>query len=692
MAIRLGDEFETEIFVNTTVEVERQDLVVAVHCNIDNGAWHDVLAEGDNLRPGVDVGGHAIPGAWFAKINIHPQSCGHYEFKARAMIKNGKEDWQWTRGGNVYLQVHNLPEWAALGKVHPYYLFIPDVEAVGLKVNWTGVKEYILRTHKQTGKNLFILSPFFPTPAESPFTPLSVYALSPRFVDWQAVEEKGNSPLDKFRNFKNMPKQARSGQFESFCRFFPLFKYAMFVAIQVFSGKENCVHGVKYKADDFSSFAEVVEFMLYEQFIGFEQLLGLLRETSVEKINILGDLPFYRAQAGVEVADQRECFIPGNKFVEEWLAIQALKASVSSDLAEIAQNLTPYAELKERLERLLPALNTRETEISRFLPQDMQEKLSASTQIMPGTPLAEILGVESPGFTAGSKQCWGDLAAWNDGYIEQLVKQGGRDPRELPFEFWENIFLQVFSDRQNRISGWRLDALHMYGIGSYNADAKRTNYSTYLWDKLAEFFNRHELLPIIEQLGADSFAYEHFKKLGFIQYALILDLKSKNLTDFLNDLTGISRGIAFTVVDTHDTQRWSEEYLSMLQYLAQVYGKREQPLSTEQILQLTGPAFLGVLSLGPRMETAILSLGEFATEGSIKREIKDSNNVTVGTEWGTKERGKNDFCSWIAKFVKIRQENPAVSLSDIELIRIADHSDKKEVPVVDFGRNPEDVM
>ncbi|MDD5513579.1 MAG: amylo-alpha-1,6-glucosidase, partial [Candidatus Omnitrophica bacterium] len=223
-----------------------------------------------------------------------------------------------------------------------------------------------------------------------------------------------------------------------------------------------------------------------------------------------------------------------------------------------------------------------------------------------------------------------------------------------------------------KIRGWRLDALHMYGRGAYRDEAKRLVYSTTLWDELATFFSQHGLFAIVEQLGADGFAFEHFKKLGFIQYAFILDLKPKELRPLVDDLSGISRGIAFTVVDTHDSQRWAREYFGMFQYLAGLGLPEGDPLSGEKVLECCGPAFLGLLSLAPRMETVLLSLGEFATQDNIKQEFRDEGGIVNLTAWGTKEKGKHDFSAQIRGLVQIRRENPAVSHSDMILLSVND--------------------
>ncbi|MDD5585178.1 MAG: 4-alpha-glucanotransferase, partial [Candidatus Omnitrophica bacterium] len=451
----------------------------------------------------------------------------------------------------------------------------------------------------------------------------------------------------------------------------------LLLANRTYQGKESCVFGTTYRCADFSSQQEAIEFLLYEQFVGFEQLYALLLESAERGIHVLGDLPFYRAQDGVDVAYRRHYFVPGNTVVQEWLILQAVRLSVLKQIEEgdavvkastgegqaIEERYAPYAELAKQMQQFLPTVEQEAARIGNFLPQDLRTKLGI--EVMPGMTIAELLQVEPPGFKGGSEQIWGNLAAWNEPLIDHLVKQGEKDPRTVPFKFWQNVFSWVMGDTKACISGWRLDALHMYGRGAYRDGAERLVFSTALWDSLAEFFTRNKLLAIVEQLGADGFAFEHFKKLGFIQYAFILDLKPKELEAFVADLSGISRGIAFVVADTHDSQRWAREYSGMFTLLANAGLPSEQHLNRQEALGLLGPAFLGLLSLGPRMETTLLSLGEYATEEPIKIEMRNEKGVVTGTRWGTGERGKFDFRSWLRRFAQIRKENPAVAHSNM---------------------------
>ncbi|MFA4843231.1 MAG: 1,4-alpha-glucan branching protein GlgB, partial [Candidatus Omnitrophota bacterium] len=265
VAIRQGEDFEVELLVTTSTDTMKEHLEIAVHSDVDTNQWHDLVIDQQDINPGVDASGRPIPGTWFARTKIIPQHSGHYQFTSRAKIKTQREDWHWFIGGNVFLQVHNMPDWVDLQKFEPYYLFISDVAAVGSPINWTGVRDFILRTHKATGRNAFVLSPFFPTSEDGPFAPLSVFALHPRLVDWNAVADTGASPMEKFHSFKAHASMERSMRFSVFRQIGQLLEYSLLIATRVYQGKEECIYGVKYRATDFSSEQEAIEFLLYEQ-------------------------------------------------------------------------------------------------------------------------------------------------------------------------------------------------------------------------------------------------------------------------------------------------------------------------------------------------------------------------------------------------------------------------------------------
>ncbi|MDD4899503.1 MAG: hypothetical protein PHG68_02780, partial [Candidatus Omnitrophica bacterium] len=664
VAIRRGEGFDVEVLVNASHDTLKENLSLAVHSNIDTQEWHDIVIDQQDIHPGVDASGNPIPGIWFAKVTITPEHCGHYEFTSRAKIITQGDDWHWPSEKNVFLQVHNLPDWVDLQTFSPYYLYIPDVVRLGFPLNWTGIKDFILHAHETTGRNAFVLSPFFPTSDEGPFAPLSVFALHPRLVDWDAVPDAGEDALGKFRSFKADASIERHMRFSTFRQIGHLLEYALLIATRVYQGKEECVYGVRYTVTDFSSEQEAIEFLLYEQFVGFEQLTSLLSETRREKIDILGDLPFYRSQEGVDVACRRHYFVPGNAILQEWIALLAVKISVLKEIKdgdeaaaaagrseEEQKQFSPYIALAKSMREFLPSVEREMERMRSFLPAELRNKLGV--EVVPGMTLAELIRVEPPGHKGTPEQIWGNLVAWDEKLIDKLVQQGQKDPRMVPFEYWDAVFSQVMeADTCTRIRGWRLDALHMYGRGAYKDNAERQVHSTLLWDNIAEFFSSHKLFAIVEQLGADGFSFEHFKKLGFIQYAFILDLKPKNLETLVDDLYGISRGIAFGVADTHDSPRWAREYALMFEYLANTAASLQAKLNSQESLALIGPAFLGLLSLGPRMDTTLLCLGEYGTVEPIKAEIRDEHGVTVLTKWGTQELGRFDFCSCLRRFAQ----------------------------------------
>ncbi|MBN3040673.1 MAG: 4-alpha-glucanotransferase, partial [Candidatus Omnitrophica bacterium] len=563
---------------------------------------------------------------------------------------------------------------------------MPDMEAAGLEVNWSGLKEYITAKERELGKNLFLLSPVFPTPCASPFTPISVYALSPRFIDWKKVQDRGRRPIDKFNYFLEHENGSRRAQFDVLSSFTGLREYAEFISRKISLGVEQIVYGAAYSNADFVRTNNIAQYVLYEQFVNFEQFLSLIKECYDQGIRILGDFPYYRAKDSADVMFHNQ-FFAHEEMVNRWVALQVVRIQIMQNLTkdtafnqalvEMGEKSLQGAESMQRyIEQAQVLLADVETELNSLgaaVPKEIKENFAKST----ANDVSMLVGfeVDPPGFkdpSGGNEQCWGDLAGWNERVIDQYVQAGYKDPRQLPFEFWNKVFDMAFGEKVSKISGWRLDALHFYGRGSYRESAQRHIYSTNLWDKLSEFFTDNDLLALVEQLGADMHAFENFKRLGFLQYAFILDLKPKELGALCTDLEGISRGMALTVVDTHDSQRWAKEYSGMFEYLANIDSP--QKVNLDRAVETVAPGFLGLICLAPRFETVILSLDEYASTDQIKTEFRDERGVVNRTEWGTSSKGEHDFSRWINLFTKIREENPAISNSKVLLI---DNNDRR---------------
>ncbi len=598
----------------TPVPLDINNLIVTLHTELftekeknfirpNEGTipWRDIVVPPEKITPATDSAGRIIPNVFNAKVDIVPTRTGAYAFKVNARTRQQDQP-VWVQGENTTVQVDLLPTWLDKNQTHPMYVFQDDVKLRNFPANWTGLNAYLKQTAEETGKNFFMISPFFPTQAESPFAPVSVYALSPRLIDWQAVEDRGEHPFEKFRDFRHNASQARREAFERFRRGnLPIQQYADLLRERIQNRRDVTVYGVNYSDFAYLNSEEISEYLIYEQFVNLEQLYALLKYQREQGNHVVGDLPFFRSIVGVETR-----YEPNN-------------------FAHDGDN------------------------------------------------------IDNPGFMGNKKVH--DLAAWDEVAIDQRVQNGEKDPRILPFEYWNNLFHKVFLDRRTRIHGWRIDAFHMYGRGSSKDNAARLIWGTSLWEEFARYFQAHDLFLMAEQLGGDAHAYYHFQRLGLLQNAFILDLKAKKLDAFLSDLAWISRGLAVTVADTHDSARWAEEYFRMFEEVTGLAMTRPDDRAVqEKILNLAGPIFLGLLMLGPKLETALLSLGEHATQAPIKREFRDEKGESViGSAWGTAAMGRVDLSAWVKRFTRIREENPAVSRS--EMVVLSNNSPQNMVSV-----------
>ena len=605
VTVDLNEPFEVDVQVRlkkTRTPVDINDLLISVHTelfteneenfirpDVKDLPWRDIVVPSKNISPARDSTGRVIPNLFNAKIQITPTRTGTYAFKVNARTRQ-QDSPVWVEGDNTTVQVDLLPPWVQKDQTHPMYVFLDDVKLQDFPLNWTGINAYLTQTAEKTGKNLFMLSPFFPTQDGSPFAPVSVYAISPRLIDWQAVEDRGEHPFGKFRDFRQNASPARREAFERFRSTPRIQQYAELIRDRIEKRRDVTVYGMNYS--DFTSLGseEIAEYLLYEQFVNLEQLYALLKFQQEQGHHVVGDLPFFRSIVGV---------------------------------------------------------------MSRYEPYNFAR---------------DGEGIDSPGFMGNKKVR--DLAAWDEPAIDQRVREGGKDPRILPFEYWNNVFNTVFLDTRTRINGWRIDAFHMYGRGSSKDNAKRLVWKTYLWEEFARYFKANDLFLMAEQLGGDPHAYFHFQRLGFLQNAFILDLKGKNLRDFLNDLAWISNSVDFTVADTHDSARWAEEYFHMFEDVTGIkMTGPDDRAAQEHILNLAGPIFLGLLTLGPKLETVLLSLGEYATQAPIKREFRDAEGESViGSAWGTATMGRVDLSAWVKRFIQIREQNPAVSRSGLIVV------------------------
>ncbi len=594
LVVGIGKEIEIRARIKVRGNItDANQLEVILHSNIeDSDNWTNLNISADNIKNVYDEYSEMVPGVFDVKIRLTPPNVGNYGFRVGAKLK-GEEKFLF-QAQQISLQVQLLPSWFNRANFHPAYIFLPDASSLGYSLNWTGIRTFIEDMASETGKNVFILSPFFPTPGQSPFTPLSVFAISPRFIDWKAVQDEGVHPLEKYLSFMKGKKGRRYSTFKKFSSIKEIQEYAQVIQKRIHQFNGKAFYGDTYKLDDFRRFgieeSEIIQYLIYEQFVSFEQFSRLLVRCKENNIRILGDIPFYRVIDGVDAEFNRHYFDTDND------------------------------------------------------------------------------GILSPGFKGGNEQIWGDLAAWNEHWIKQQVDAGKKDPRILPFEYWDSIFAEIFGLNDLKISGWRLDALHFYGRGSYKYNAERLYYDTALWDNLAKYFLDKELLAVVEQLGGDAHAYYHFSRLGFFQYAFILDLKPKSLKDMLADIASISRGAAFTVVDTHDSWRWAKEYREMFEYLTGIYKTSEDESKRRQMFKNVAPLFLALLMLCPKTETTLLSLGEYATGDNIKTEEYNEEGVVIGSKWGTKNVGPVDLSDTIKKFINIRQENKAISNSPMTII------------------------
>ncbi len=597
VALGLGEEFEVEVRVKVAgdlTKLRREDIIITLHTEVysdsDDGTfiketgekdlWHDVVIPPEDIVFSGSVDGSS--GYFTGKIKVNPKRTGMYSFKVNAKVST-QTDPVWAQGDNTTVQVALLPDWFKLDKIHPEYVFINDVKLLGFPLNWTGLSGYMDKTSNDTKKNLFMCSPFFPTSNESPFSPLSVYVLSPRLIDWNNVVDSGGTPLEKFRDFKSHAVSQRREAFEKYKAISKIQQYARLIQKHIEDQEESFVFGVNYNKDSFNNSDEIFEFLIYEQFVNLEQFYSLLKYQHQHGNYVVGDLPFYRGISGV---------------------------------------MANYE--------------------SFYLAHD-----------------GDI--IDNPGFEGSPKVS--DLASWDELEIQKRVKAGEKDPRLLPYEYWNTVFQTVFNDGEARINGWRIDAFHMYGRGSSKDGSRRLVWDTSLWDDTAKLFKNTGMFLMAEQLGGDGHAYYNFDRLGFFSNAFVLDLKTKSLNDLLNELANFSRGIAFTVVDTHDSARWAKEYFKMFEHLTDLYVIDPEDVETRnRVLRLAGPVFLGLTFLVPKAETASISLGAYATQGSVKREIRDeTGKFVVDSEWGTDELGPVDLSPWVKKFSEIREQNPAIS-------------------------------
>ena len=493
----------------------------------------------------------------------------------------------------------SMPSWFDLSQIHPMYVYLDDVGLAGHETTWTGINDYITQTSQSTGKNFFMLSPFFPVNGPGPFAPVSVHTLDPRRVDWSSVPDDGRGPLDKFRAFmqRDPEQDSRMQAFQRFQSAEKVQQYAKFIAEKVEQHQGPLAEGEIFYGESlvaqyalggdnrFANEEELKSFVLYEQFANLEQFYALVSQQQGKGNFILGDLPYYRAVGGV-----MERFDPQN-----------------------------------------------------FVIDDQGR-------------------VDNPGFLYSGRV--GDLAAWNELDIDARIQQGEKDPRLSAYEYWNDVFKNVFLDEVAQINGWRLDAIHMYGRAAFSQDSKRLLEKRDLWESLLAFSKQNDLFLMVEQLGGDPFAYQSFEELGLMQVAFLLDLKAKFLDDFLYELVEASKNPTFTVADTHDSHRWAEDYLPMFRYYAELGGHE---FSDEELLNLAGPLFLALLTLGPKMEVTSLSLSEFGTQDSIKREDFNKEGEVIGSHWGTAKLGKAiGLSSWMREFSRIRAENPAISRGELQ--------------------------
>lgn len=268
-------------------------------------------------------------------------------------------------------------------------------------------------------------------------------------------------------------------------------------------------------------------------------------------------------------------------------------------------------------------------------------------------------------------QIWQDLAAWNELGIEKYVENGGEDPRIRSLKFFNVVFKQVFKKEGQIVSGARLDALYYYGRDTYKNAIRRINGNTYLWDEIAKYAQESNLLVIAEQLGGDEFAQDYFNELGFLQYGLVLDYQSKMYDSLFDDLADKSRGVSWTSIATHDSMRTAQEYLDMFTYLANL----DQGASVNDILETASGALQALFMLSSKMEPVLLGLDELNTLGQIKTEYINKKGEVSRTEWGSKKGlGEVDISSFTKQYVRIREDNPAISYSEAIML---DNNDER---------------
>ncbi|MHB8155328.1 MAG: 4-alpha-glucanotransferase, partial [Candidatus Omnitrophota bacterium] len=581
--IGINKRFPVRITVETRGEVSKDDLAMGIYTNMNNGAWYNILIDKDSVIENSYENGEK---AFTVVVWMQALKVGPYELAAYAKLKG--QELVSPAGKNITIMVNLVPGWFSPDDFIPMYLYLRDMAAAGYAENFSGIGEYMFEMQKNAGFNTFVFSPFFPTSLPSPFTPISVQAIHPRLINWEAVSDAGENPIAKFNYFMLSDDSKRKDAFKLFRGSKDIQNYAKFVYWRIFKYEGFGVSEWHYDVKEFEKYSirktQIREFILYEQFVALEQFYNLLKLANFRGMYILGDMPFYRA---IESVDTR-------------------------------YNL-------------------------RYFMKHGREVLC-------------------PGFNLGYEQILGCSAAWNECAIAGMIIEGETDPRLQQFKYWDEVFTKVFGEgsKDVKISGWRLDALHMYGRGSYKENSCRVHRDIALWEKIAEYFMERQLLPIVEQLGGDSHAYEHLHGLGYLQYAFILDLKTKILRDFVLDICGISYGHSFTVVDTHDSSRWASEYAGMFKYLT--------GMDYPDNLRIAGPAFLGVLSLGPRVATAFLSLGETAAPGSIKEELRGGNGELIGEAWGPKVTGPLNLSEQLKWFAQIRRDNPAIAYSQMGVI------------------------
>lgn len=625
IAIGLGRSFDVSMKLRTAPGIAKESIRATVHIvyqDRDGERAFDQRIPPENISEARDANGQIIPDVWIGKATIKPEHTGHYRFKVNVKTTDLPEQEDpsfWATGDDATFNVHRIPSWFDTAKIHPYILWIPDLKSMGLPMTWEGIEALIRKQKETKGKNLFELSPFFAMDHDAFFAPRSRVATSPLLIDWSTVtEDRGETAVAKHRSFLHLEAtHPRKKAFHRYASDLGIRRYASYVAGKIWDLRQQPVSGAVYSKRDFANKEDLRDFVLYEQFIGFEKIYHLLKSAHEIGARVLYNVPYWESDDGAASHDEeaRRFYLQENDKVSspKFSNGQVLGGLAAWDETAIAQEVDRGGEDP----RMAPFKFWAEQFYNVF-QEDPAIRFSGS----------RIDAIHMAGINPT---------------VDSPAERISQDTR-----FWEAI-AYYFSDKDllavaEQLGGDEFSQLQLTRLGFLQYDFILDLWGRE-WITLGAFLGDPKNgLAAISRGHSVSVVSTHDSARSPRTYApLFLSFAAKS-----GDLQGAVRSAA--------------------EVLNHAMEDSVQQAIFEPILKLFGPAFFVILHLGPQVEPFLLSLDARGTLSPVKTETLDEKGVAVGATWNKATAGNLDFSKWIKIAAEIREENPAIGHSKMTLL------------------------